>query len=151
MENYLRHQKFPYGISAKGDKVNFRRACKNFSVANGQLMYKGNRLVVTDKQRRIDIIHDVHEGLGNNVKAVAMSSHLGTTSPYQKIYTNSCPVSFWGCLQAWMFCYPNKWPGQRICEWSCWWTTFDDWHPAKSDIRMSPTKQWFSRAPKPHN
>ena len=41
--------------------------------------------MVTDKQRRIDIIHDVHEGLGNNVKAVAMSSHLGTTSPYQKV------------------------------------------------------------------
>ena len=85
MENYLRHQKFPYGISAKGDNVNFRRACKNFSVANGQLMYKGNRLVVTDKQRRIDIIHDVHQGLGNNVKAVALSSHLGKTSNYQKV------------------------------------------------------------------
>ena len=47
-------------------------------------MYKGNRLVFTDKQRRIDIIHDVHQGLGNNVKAVAMSSHLGRTSTYQK-------------------------------------------------------------------
>ena len=62
MENYLRHQKFPDGISTKGDKANFRRACKKFSVANGQLMYKANRLVVTDKQRRIDIIHDVHQG-----------------------------------------------------------------------------------------
>ena len=70
MENYLRHQKFPDGISTKGDKANFRRAYKKFSVANGQLMYKGNRLVVTDKQRRIDIIHDVHQGLGNNVKVV---------------------------------------------------------------------------------
>ena len=63
VENYLRHQKFPDGISTKGDKANFRRACKKFSVANGQLIYKGiNRLVVTDKQRRIDIIHDVHQG-----------------------------------------------------------------------------------------
>ena len=26
-------------------------------------MYKGNILVVSDKQRRIDIIHDVHQGL----------------------------------------------------------------------------------------
>ena len=81
MENYLRHQKFP------GDKANFRRACKKFSVANGQLMYKGNRLVVTDKQRRIDIIHDVHQGLGNNVKAVAMSSHLGRNSSRFYWYT----------------------------------------------------------------
>ena len=41
--------------------------------------------MVTDKQRRIDIIHDVCQGLGNNVKAVAMSSHLGRTSTYQKV------------------------------------------------------------------
>ena len=85
VENYLRHQRFPYGISAKGDKANFRRACKKFSVANGQLMYKSNRLVVPDKQRRIDIIHDVHQGLRNNVKAVALPSHLGKTSNYQKV------------------------------------------------------------------
>ena len=84
VENYLRHQKFPDGISTKGDKANFRRACKKFSVANGQLMYNGKILVVTDKQRRIDIIHDVHQGLGNNVKAVAVSLHLGRTSTYQK-------------------------------------------------------------------
>ena len=48
-------------------------------------MYNGNKLVVTDKQRRIDIIHDVCQDLGNNVKAVAMSSHLGRTSTYQKV------------------------------------------------------------------
>ena len=42
MENYQRHQKFPDGISTKGDKADFRRACMKFSVANGQLMYKGN-------------------------------------------------------------------------------------------------------------
>ena len=83
-ENYTRHQKFPDGISTKGNKANFGRACKKFSVSNGQLMYKGNRPVFTDKQRRIDIIDDVHQGLGNNVKAVAMSSHLGRTSTYQK-------------------------------------------------------------------
>ena len=77
VENYLRHQKFPDGSSTKGDKVNFRRACKKFSVANGQT---DDRLLVTEKQRRTDIIHDVHQGLGNNVKAVAMSSHLGRTS-----------------------------------------------------------------------
>ena len=36
--------------------------------------------MVTGKQLRIDIIHDVHQGLGNNVEPVAMSSHLGRTS-----------------------------------------------------------------------
>ena len=48
-------------------------------------MCKGNRLVITDKLRRSDIIYDVHQELGNNVKAVAMSWHLGRTSTYQKI------------------------------------------------------------------
>ena len=48
-------------------------------------MHRVNRLVVTDKQRRIDIIHDIHQGLDNNVKLVAMSSHLGRTSTYQKV------------------------------------------------------------------
>ena len=49
VKNYLRYQKFPKGISTKGDKANFRRICKKVRVANGQLIYKGNRLVVTDK------------------------------------------------------------------------------------------------------
>ena len=62
VENYLRHQKFPDDISTKTDKANFRKACKKFSVAIGQLMYKGNRLVATGKQRRIDKIHGVHQG-----------------------------------------------------------------------------------------
>ena len=84
VENYLRHQKFPDCISTKGDKANFRRACKKFSVANGQLLYNGNILVVTDKQRRVDLIHYVHQGLGSSVEAVAMSSHLGRTSTYHK-------------------------------------------------------------------
>ena len=70
MENYLRHQKFPDDISTKGEKGNFRRACKKFSVANGQLIYKGNKLVVTDKQCRIDIIQNVHQRSRSNVKAV---------------------------------------------------------------------------------
>ena len=81
----MRHQKFPGGISTKGDKASFGSACMKFSVANGQLMYKGNRLAVIEKQRRIDIIHDVYRGLGKNVTAVAMSSHLERTSTYQDV------------------------------------------------------------------
>ena len=83
VKNYFRQQKFPDGISTKGDKANFRRTCKTFSVANGQLMYKGNKLVVTDKLRRTDIIHDVHQGSGNSVKGVTISSHLRRTSTNQ--------------------------------------------------------------------
>ena len=41
--------------------------------------------MVTSKQHRIDIIYDIDRGLGNNIRAVAMSSHLGRTSTYQKV------------------------------------------------------------------
>ena len=85
VKNYLRHQIFPDGISTKVNKANFRRACRRFSVANVQLIYKGNRLAVRDKQRRIDIIHDVHQELGNTVKTLPILSHLGRTFTYQKV------------------------------------------------------------------
>ena len=47
------------------------------------MMYKGNKLTIIDEQRRRYIIHDFHEGLGDNAKAIALSSHLGKTSTYQ--------------------------------------------------------------------
>ena len=78
IENYLRHKKYPDGTSAKGDKARFRRACKKFNLVNGQMMYKGNRFVIS--MNRVEEIHD-------SVKAVALSSHLGRTSTYQKITT----------------------------------------------------------------
>ena len=71
--------------STKSDKANFRRACKKFSLVNGQMMYKGNAIVIIDEQRRRDITHDIHQGVDDNGKTVASSSHLGSTSTYQKI------------------------------------------------------------------
>ena len=32
VENYLRHQKFPDGVCAKGDKANFRRASRSLAL-----------------------------------------------------------------------------------------------------------------------
>ena len=52
---------------------------------NGQMTYKGNGLVVMDQQHWRKIINDVHQVLGDNPKVVALSSHLGRTSTYQKI------------------------------------------------------------------
>ena len=71
--------------SAKGDKSKFKRAFKKFNLVNGQLINKGNRLVIRDEQGRRDIFHDVHQGLGDNADAVGLSSHLRRTSTYQKI------------------------------------------------------------------
>ena len=54
----------------KGNKANFRRAYKKFNLVNTQLMYKSNRFVIFDDQRRRNIIHDVYQGLGDNTKAL---------------------------------------------------------------------------------
>ena len=70
--------------SAESDKSKFKSAFKKFNLVNGQLINKGNRLVIRDEQGRRDIIHDVHQGLGDNTKAVGLSSHLRRTSSYQK-------------------------------------------------------------------
>ena len=80
IENYLRRKKYPNDTSAKVDKANFRRACKKFNLVTGQMMYKGNRLLIIDEQRQRDIIHDAHQGLGDNDKVAALSLRLGRTS-----------------------------------------------------------------------
>ena len=85
IEGYLRHQNYPCQIPSKGEKVNFRRTCRRFSIQNGQLYYKENRLVITDEDSQRDIIHDVHQGSGENAHAKAMVSHLGRTSTYAMI------------------------------------------------------------------
>ena len=85
VESYLRHKKYPDDISNKGEKANFRRACKKFSIVDGQFKFDGNRLVITDEKRRKDIIYDLHEGLGDNIRAAAMGSHLGRTSTQEKV------------------------------------------------------------------
>ena len=65
IESYLQHKKYPDGTSAKCDKANFRKACKKFNLVNGEIMKKGNRLVIIDERRRRDIIQDFHQGLGD--------------------------------------------------------------------------------------
>ena len=76
IENYVRNKCYPAEISGKkGDKANFRRACRKFSVINGQFIYKGKRAVITSRERQHLIIHDVHVGLGDDPNAKAMASH----------------------------------------------------------------------------
>ena len=41
VEEFLRNKTYPKGIlKDKGKKSNFIKACKNFSIVNGDLMYK---------------------------------------------------------------------------------------------------------------
>ena len=86
VEEFLRNKTYPKGIlKDKGKKSNFRKACKNFSIVNGDLMYKEKRRVVFEVERRTAIIHDVHEGIGDNSMAKALAAHRGRESTYQKI------------------------------------------------------------------
>ena len=86
VEEFLRNKTYPKGIlKDKGKKSNFRKACKNFSIVNGDLMYKEKRRVVFEVERRTAIIHDVHEGIGDNSMAKALAAHRGRESMYQKI------------------------------------------------------------------
>ena len=52
VKEYVRYGKYPAcmsGNSAKGLKKNFRRACKSFSWADGQFLYKEKRTVIISK------------------------------------------------------------------------------------------------------
>ena len=82
MENYLSHQKFPEGILQKAIREILEEPARS---SNCKWATDVKMLMVTDKQRKIDIIHDSHQALGNNVKVVATSSHLGRTSTYRKV------------------------------------------------------------------
>ena len=85
-EEFLRNKTYPKGIlKDKGKKSNFRKACENFSIVNGNLMYKEKGKVVFEVGRRTAIIHDVHEGIEDNSMAKALAIHCGHESTYQKI------------------------------------------------------------------
>ena len=77
IERYLRENIYPDGIKDKGKKANFRKACKSFSIINGQFMYKSNRLVIDSEKKQQEIIRDIHVGLGDAPQAKSLSSHRG--------------------------------------------------------------------------
>ena len=78
VEEFLRNKTYPKGVlKDKGEKINLRKACKSFSIVSGDLMYKEKRRVVFEAERRTAIIHDVHEGIGDNSMAKALAAHRG--------------------------------------------------------------------------
>ena len=53
---------------------------------DGQLFYKKkSRLVISDKNRQRNILHNIHEGSGDSSHSKAMSAHLGRNPTYEKI------------------------------------------------------------------
>ena len=78
IKNYCRTKTFPRKLAGKEEKA------KPFSIKYGQLYYKESRLVIADKDRQADIIHDIQEGSVDTSHSKAMSAYLGRTSTYEK-------------------------------------------------------------------
>ena len=85
IETFLRLNEYSKTIKEWGARSNFKRACKNFSIENGQFLYKRQRVVVMAKQQQIEIIKDFHEGVGQSMNSKAMASHKRKYSTYSKI------------------------------------------------------------------
>ena len=58
--NYNRTKTIPKRLAGKAEKANFRQTANRFSIKNGQLYCKESRTVIADKDRQVDIIHDIN-------------------------------------------------------------------------------------------
>ena len=85
IEVFIRFNEVPKSITGWGVRSNFKRACKNFSIENGQFLYKSKRLVIMEKHRQLEIVKDIHEDIGKSAHSTAMASHKGRDSTYSKI------------------------------------------------------------------
>ena len=63
-------------------KSNFRRACQNVSIENGEFVYKKKRLVIIKKRRQQEIIKDIHEGIGTTSHSKAMAPTKVVIPPF---------------------------------------------------------------------
>ena len=52
IEIFLRQMKYPEDLKIWGEKSNFKRACKNCSIKDGQFVYKEKRVGVLERQRQ---------------------------------------------------------------------------------------------------
>ena len=87
IEEYLKNKVYWSNIAAKdyGSKSNFRRATRKYSFKDGHLFYK-KRIVIKDRNLQMEIIRDVHSGIGNSEHSKAMASHRGKNSTMKKLH-----------------------------------------------------------------
>ena len=64
-------------------------------VKDGHLFYK-KRVAIKDKERQIEIIRDVHQGIGDSEHSKKMASCTGKNTPYDKI----AQIFFWHNIAA---------------------------------------------------
>ena len=85
--SYLSGSGYPSGMG-KNEKANFRRCCKPFLVADGELFYIGKesqgtrKRVLIEKGEQIRAIKAAHEGLGTSVESAALAGHRGINATY---------------------------------------------------------------------
>ena len=86
IEEYLRNKTHPSTMPLRdyGSTSNFQRAIKCYEVKDGHLFYK-KRLVIKKKESQMEIIRDVHRGIGDSEHSKAMASHRGKNTTYDKI------------------------------------------------------------------
>ena len=92
IEEYLRNNVYSSNIAAKdnGSKSNFPRATRKYSFKDGHLFYK-KHIVIKDRNLQMEIIRDVHSGVGNSEHSKATASHRDKNSMYEKI----AQIFFW--------------------------------------------------------
>ena len=85
IEEYLRDKTYHSTISAQdyGSKSNFWRATKHYEVKDGHLFFK-KILVIKDNEHQMQIIRDVHWGIGDSEQSKAMASHREKNTAYDK-------------------------------------------------------------------
>ena len=74
IEEYLRNKVYPSNIAAKdyGSKSNFRRTTRKYSFKDGHLFYK-KCIFIKDRNCQMEIIRDIHSGIGNSEHSKAMA------------------------------------------------------------------------------
>ena len=74
IEEYLRNKVYPSNIAAKDycSKSNFRRTTRKYSFKDGHLFYK-KCIVIKDRNCQMEIIRDIHSGIGNSEHSKAMA------------------------------------------------------------------------------
>ena len=74
---------YPKMIKEWGARSNSKRSCEKFLFKNGKFLYKSQRVVVISKQQ-LEILKDIHKGVGQSTHSKAMASHKGRVSAIQK-------------------------------------------------------------------
>ena len=87
IETFLKLNEYPKTIKYLGARSSLdclKWACKNFSVKNGQFLYKRQRVRGMAKQQPLKIIKIVYEGVRQSTRSKAMASHKDRFNLFKK-------------------------------------------------------------------